>query len=278
MADSKMLQAFGGAQAAAANEYSDAWMNGGSVAGAANAAGGAGLGSFSAAPAHAASTLMQTKPLQVPPIKQAAGAASAAAGASGVGNLLKPAAAPLTSGMGALEGKVGIDGLPTTGSTAAPAITPTGVPGSTTSNLTGDSPYAAAVTAAGDVSRSAERPEMLAIHDSMPEDEQYRRAWQNEANGYYNTKPRTISVTAPDDKAPEGAAGAPAEAAKPMNFDQELASNRGGMMSWEEYRDERDNQQQSWDYGPEISYDNYVREFKNPTLRKAPPPTAAPKA
>lgn len=178
MATNDAVAAYTGQQNAAAAEYKDAWAS----------APSAGVGQFGS---------------QGPFASTAVGL-SAVPG-SDVGALTTAASQavqPLTA-----AAPVMIDALPTTpvGETSSDPIADVAA---TIGNYTAEKPYVSDVTDAGDVGRQEVRPERLAIDETMTADEQYRRAWQNEANGYYGN-----SV---DKVAPPPAAPAPAPAPTPM--------------------------------------------------------------
>ena len=98
------------------------------------------------------------------------------------------------------------DALPTT-PTGTTSTDPIAAALATSSNYSSASPYVSGVTEGGDVGRQADRPDRLAIDDTMSAEEQYRRAWQNEANGYYGNEVAKVAV-APA-AAPEVAPSAP---------------------------------------------------------------------
>lgn len=178
MATNDAVAAYTGQLQAASNEYKNAWAN-------APAAGGAGqfpstapfkdaASGLTATPLqNAASTIAQTKPMQ--------------------------ATGP-------------IDALPTT-PTGPTATTPIADDPSTVSNFTAEKPYVQDVTDSGEVGRQAVRPERLAIDDTMSQEEQYRRAWQNEANGYYGNEVARTAAPAPAPATAAAPAAAPAPAA-----------------------------------------------------------------
>lgn len=164
MAINDAVAAYTGQQNAAAAEYKDAWAG----------APSAGVGQFgSQGPFSGASAGLSSTP----------GADVSA---------LKTAAAQAVQPPSVLSG-ANIDALPTT-PTGATSADPIKEAIETTSNFSSKSPYVADVTDAGDVGRQEARPERLAIDDTMSQDEQYRRAWQNEANGYYGTEVAKVAV------------------------------------------------------------------------------------
>ena len=177
MATNDAVAAYTGQQNAAAAEYKDAWAS----------APSAGVGQFGSQG----------------PFSNSAAGLSSTSGADV--SALKTAAAQAVQPPAVLSG-ANIDALPTTpaGATSADPIKEAI---ETTSNFSSSTPYVSDVTDAGDVGRQAERPERLPIDDTMSAEEQYRRAWQNEANGYYGN-----SV---DKVAPPPAAPAPAPAPTP---------------------------------------------------------------
>lgn len=183
MATNDAVAAYTGQQEAAAAEYKDGW---------ANAPASGGSGQFpSSVPFAGVPTGLTSTPIQ-----------DAASALSGQANAVQ---AKQTGP---------IDGLPTTPTVQAPPAPaiPAEPSKSTLSNFTTAAPYVQDVTDSGDVVRQAERPERLAIDDTMSPDEQYRRAWQNEANGFYNNDVEKVAAPAPADEAP-AAAPAPAPAA-----------------------------------------------------------------
>ena len=86
------------------------------------------------------------------------------------------------------------DALPTT-PTGTTSTDPIAAALATSSNYSSASPYVSGVTEGGDVGRQADRPDRLAIDDTMSAEEQYRRAWQNEANDYYGSDVDKVAVT-----------------------------------------------------------------------------------
>lgn len=163
------------AQAGAADQaYKDAWAN--TPTGGAGQFGGAGVfenaskGLSATAAQNPASTVLQTKPLNV------------------TGNDAVVGGAGLTTGNSVAAPGGNLDALPTT-PTASASTDPIKAAIETTSNFSRESPYVSDVTDAGDVGRQAARPDRLLIDDTMSADEQYRRAWQNESNGFYGNTP-----------------------------------------------------------------------------------------
>lgn len=184
MATNDAVAAYTGQQEAAAAEYKDGW---------ANAPASGGSGQFpSSVPFAGVPTGLTSTPIQ-----------DAASALSGQANAVQARQAGP------------IDGLPTTPTvpaSPAPAI-PAEPNKSTLSNFTAAAPYVQDVTDSGDVVRQAERPERLAIDDTMSPDEQYRRAWQNEANGFYNNDVEKVAAPAPAADETPAAAPAPAPVA-----------------------------------------------------------------
>ena len=187
MAINDAISAYAAQTGASDQAYKDAWAN--TPTGGAGQFGGAGVfenaskGLSATAAQNPASTVMQTKPLNV------TGNAGLRANMVAASNTAKPIAGNL-------------DALPTT-PTASASTDPIKAAIETTSNFSRENPYVADVTDAGDVGRQAERPDRLAIDDTMSADEQYRRAWQNESNGFYgNTPDVTEKPVAPDPVAP----------------------------------------------------------------------------
>lgn len=198
MAINDAIKKFAGQQAAAASEYKNAW----------DSAPGAGVGQMSS-PA---------------PFKDAAGAPTFS-----IGGAAQPTPMPKPVGVDAgtsipeqMQNKpleLGPSGPITDALQSGPALAPAAPPQSpagTTGNFTAEKPYVSSVSDAGDVMRQGDRPERLAIDDTMSTEEQYRRAWQNEANGYYGNEPAVTPKPTPMPK-PVGtdAAAAPAEAKEP---------------------------------------------------------------
>lgn len=171
-------------QNVADSEYKSAW----------NSAPSAGLGQFGASVPGAASAVPGgAKPLQTA-VEQAGQTAGLTMGnnkplamSPGAAGAMGQAAAGATPLTGGAAGSTAFDALPTT-SAGATSSGPVKEAIETTSNFSGAAPYVSDVTALGDVGRQAERPERLPISDAMSADEQYRRAWQNEANGYFGNE------------------------------------------------------------------------------------------
>ena len=184
MAINDAVAAYTGLQNAAASEYKDAWA----AAPSAGVGQFGGAGPFSGAQGGLSATTMQTKPMQ-----------------STASTMMQTKPLQLAGDDAASMGSA-IDALPTT-PVAPTSTSPIADSIATIGNFSADSPYVSDVTDAGSVGRQAGRPERMAIDDTMPADEQYRRAWQNEANGYYGN-----SV---DKVAPPPAAPAPAPAPTP---------------------------------------------------------------
>lgn len=176
MATNDAVAAYTGQQNAAAAEYKDAWAS----------APSAGVGQFGSQG----------------PFSNSAAGLSSTSGADV--SALKTAAAQAVQPPAVLSG-ANIDALPTTPAGATSADPIKGAI-ETTSNFSSATPYVSDVTDAGDVGRQAVRPERLAIDETMTADEQYRRAWQNEANGYFGNNVATsaqpespgAATTAPD--------------------------------------------------------------------------------
>lgn len=167
---------------AAAAEYKNAWPD----------APSAGVGQFGSAPfANAAAGLSATAGSSLDPQRAAMQVM-----------MQKPSPAPLMNKPlemptpGALTGAV--DAL-----AATPAGTPVDPALPATSNFSRETPYVADVTDAGAVARQTARPDRLEIDSTLSPDEQYRRAWQNEANGYYGNQ--AAAVTQPEKPPTEAA-------------------------------------------------------------------------
>lgn len=194
MAINDAASAYAAQTGAADQAYKDAWAN--TPTGGAGQFGGSGpfagaSGGLSAvAMQNPASTVLQTKPLNV------------------TGNDAIVGGAGLTTGSGVATHGSNLDALPTT-PTASASTDPIKAAIETTSNFSRENPYVADVTDAGDVGRQAARPDRLLIDDTMSADEQYRRAWQNESNGFYGNTPDVTDK--PATAAPEVAAPAAAE-------------------------------------------------------------------
>ena len=182
MAINDAVSAYAAQTGAADQAYKDAWAN--TPTGGAGQFGGAGVfenaskGLSATAAQNPASTVLQTKPLNV------------------TGNDAVVGGAGLTAGNGVAAPGGNLDALPTT-PTASASTDPIKAAIETTSNFSRENPYVADVTDAGDVGRQAERPDRLAIDDTMSADEQYRRAWQNESNGFYGNTPDVTEKPAP---------------------------------------------------------------------------------
>ena len=212
MAINDAVSAYAAQTGAADQAYKDAWAN--TPTGGAGQFGGAGVfenaskGLSATAAQNPASTVLQTKPLNVTGNDAITGGAGLTAGnsvaAPGARSPLYGIATGLVGGFARAAksatknpssgGK--IDALPTT-PTASASTDPIKAAIETTSNFSRENPYVADVTDAGDVGRQAERPDRLAIDDTMSADEQYRRAWQNESNGFYGNTPDVTEKPAP---------------------------------------------------------------------------------
>lgn len=187
MAINDAVAAYTGLQNAAASEYKDAWA----------AAPSAGVGQFGAAARGLSAVNGSTKPLQTTAdqansmqaaITSLGSFGGAGSSAPGLSTVMPPPIAPEVSTVMPTPGaSAGINGLPTTQSAGSASTAPVANEIDTTSNYSGSTPYVSDVTDSGDVGRQAERPDRLDIDDTMSADEQYRRAWQNEANGYFGT-------------------------------------------------------------------------------------------
>ena len=194
MAINDAVAAYAGQQSTAAAEYKDAW----------SAAPSAGVGQFGSRIGRFGSR---------GPFSNAAAGLSSTPG-SDVGALTTAASQavqPLST-----AAPVMIDALPTTpvGATSSDPIPDVAA---TIGNYTAEKPYVSGVTEAGAVGRQEVRPERLVIDETMTADEQYRRAWQNEANGYYGN---SVDRVAPPPAAPTPTpAPAPAAPSQSMSDD-----------------------------------------------------------
>lgn len=222
MAINDAVAAYTGQQSTAAAEYKDAW----------SAAPSAGVGQFGS---------------QGPFFNAAAGLSSAP-GADV--SALKTAASQAAQPPAVLSG-ANIDALPTTpaGATSTDQVKEAI---ETTGNFASEKPYVADVTDAGDVGRQETRPDRLAIDDTLSPDEQYRRAWQNEANGYYGNEPVITGAAKPSPEAVE----APAAAASQDDYRLPVNMTKDQFMA-ERYK--------HWDSGerdpallPYNTYEDYV--------------------
>lgn len=235
MAINDAVSAYAAQTGASDQAYKDAWAN--TPTGGAGQFGGAGVfknafnGLSATAAQNPASTVMQTKPLNVTGNDAIVGGAGltagnsvAAPGASSplpgiASNLMKGFARAAKSATKNPGGGGKIDALPTT-PTASASTDPIRAAIETTSNFSRENPYVADVTDAGDVGRQAARPDRLLIDDTMSADEQYRRAWQNESNGFYGNTPDVTDKPAtatPEVAAPAAAAAATAAPARLVN-------------------------------------------------------------
>lgn len=198
MAINDAVAAYTGQQSAAAAEYKDAWSD-------APSAGvgqfGSRIGRFGSRAGQFGSRIGQFGSRG--PFSNAAAGLSSTPG-SDVGALTTAASQAVQPPSTAAP--VMIDALPTTpvGATSSDPIPDVAA---TIGNYTAEKPYVSGVTDAGAVGRQEARPERLVIDETMTADEQYRRAWQNEANGYYGNDI--------DKVAPPPAAPAPAPAPTP---------------------------------------------------------------
>lgn len=214
MAINDAVSAYAAQTGAAGQAYKDAWAN--TPTGGAGQFGGAGVfenaskGLSATAAQNPASTVLQTKPLNV------------------TGNDAIVGGAGLTAGNSVSAPGGNLDALPTT-PTASASTDPIKAAIETTSNFSRENPYAADVTDAGDVGRQAARPDRLLIDDTMSADEQYRRAWQNESNGFYGNTP-DITGKAPtvEQPAPSGAA----EKTEDDYYDVEFVEPGDGSNAW----------------------------------------------
>jgi len=207
MAEPSPIDAYAQSQGSQAKEYQDAW----------NQTPDGGVGQFSKPTTGPFSDAGQGLTAASPPapastsVPKPPSPASTAVTSTTTGT---PAPAPGPGGTTMANSPV-VDALPETPGSAianlnAPSAIKTGV-----SNLTKAAPYVGDVTDDGQVARQDARPERLAIDDTMSPDEQYRRQWTNESNGYYGTAIDKVAPPAAPAAAPPSA---PAEAPKPVMY------------------------------------------------------------
>ena len=235
MAINDAISAYAAQTGASDQAYKDAWAS--TPTGGAGQFGGAGVfksafkGLSATAAQNPASTVLQTKPLNVTGNDAIVGGAGLTTGdivaAPGARSPLYGIATNLMKGFARAaksatkNPSVGeqIDALPTT-PTGPVSTDPIAYTAATIGNFTAEKPYVSDVTDSGDVGRQAARPDRLLIDDTMSADEQYRRAWQNESNGFYGNTPDITdkpATAAPEVAAPAAAAAATAAPARLVN-------------------------------------------------------------